>query len=471
MRRLRPRPAVLTAVTAVAALTLAACSSGADDGGDAASPSESASGDAQCEPGALPTLTDGVLTVGAGEPYAPWYVGEQDSGEGFESALIYAVADRLGYAADDVVWETVTFEQIISPAVKPFDVAAYQTSITDERKQAVDFSSPYLTTRQGVIVMEGGPYAGATTLAELDGARIGVTAAQTSLTLAEAAWGEDADISPYSAAGDGMQALQSGTIDAMVMDVDQGVAASTEYFPDSVVIGTLPDEGVVEQYGLVLDLGSELTDCVSQAVDDLEADGTLAELRTTWLKWERHPWFRDPAMTVPDDARPLGRVGSPDAVPAAAWSPSPLALDRAAFRRAQRRRSLLVALVSTVLVVAAVVLVVVNAPGWERAPTAFFDPAMAWESLPAILEGLWLNLRVWVVAGVVGTVLGLGLAVARTSRIPALFPLRAFATVYVDLFRGVPLLLVLLLVGFGLPALRLEWLGRGARSSARSRSS
>ncbi len=215
--------------------------------------------------------------------------GEQDSGEGFESALIYEVADRLGYAADDVVWETVTFEQIISPAVKPFDVAAYQTSITDERKQAVDFSSPYLTTRQGVIVMEDGPYAGATTLAELDGARIGVTAAQTSLTLAEAAWGEDADISPYSAAGDGMQALQSGTIDAMVMDVDQGVAASTEYFPDSVVIGTLPDEGVVEQYGLVLDLGSELTGCVSQAVDDLEADGTLAELRTTWLKSDDIP--------------------------------------------------------------------------------------------------------------------------------------------------------------------------------------
>jgi len=291
MRRLRPRPAVLAAVTAVSALALAACSSGGTGSGDAADPTGgTSSGDAaQCEPGALPTLTDGVLTVGAGEAYSPWYVGEHDSGEGFESALIYAVADRLGYAPEDVVWETVTFEQIISPAVKPFDVAAYQTSITDERKQAVDFSSPYLTTRQGVIVMEDGPYAGATTLAELDGARIGVTAAQTSLTLAEAAWGEDADISPYNAAGDGMQALQSGTIDAMVMDVDQGVAASTEYFPDSVVIGTLPDEGVVEQYGLVLDLGSELTDCVSQAVDDLEADGTLAELRTTWLKSDDIP--------------------------------------------------------------------------------------------------------------------------------------------------------------------------------------
>ena len=293
MRRLRPRtrPAALTALTAAAtALVLAACSSGGTDGGDAATTGAGApSGDTTCEAGELPTLTDGVLTVGAGEPYLPWYVGEPESGEGFESALIYAVADRLGYAAEDVRWETVTFEQIVSPAVKPFDVAAYQTSITDERRQAVDFSSPYLTTRQGVIVMEDGPYADATTLADLEGARIGVTAAQTSLTLAEAAFGEDADISPYSAAGDGMQALQSGTIDAMVKDVDQGMAASTEYFPDSEVIGTLPDEGVVEQYGLVLDVGSPLTDCVSQAVDALEEDGTLAELRTTWLKSDDVP--------------------------------------------------------------------------------------------------------------------------------------------------------------------------------------
>jgi len=295
MRRLplaRParRPAALVALAATTALTLAACSSGGTDEGASASATEgAASGDAQCAPESLQTLTDGVLTVGAGEPYLPWYVGEPESGEGFESALIYAVADRLGYAQDAVQWETVTFEQIISPAVKPFDVAAYQTSITDERKQAVDFSSPYLTTRQGVIVMEDGPYADATTLADLEGARIGVTAAQTSLTLSEAAFGEDADISPYSAAGDGMQALQSGTIDAMVMDVDQGMAASTEYFPDSVVIGTLPDQGVVEQYGLVLDVGSPLTDCVTQAVDALEEDGTLAQLRTTWLKSDDVP--------------------------------------------------------------------------------------------------------------------------------------------------------------------------------------
>ncbi|MDQ4025495.1 MAG: transporter substrate-binding domain-containing protein, partial [Actinomycetota bacterium] len=147
------RPA-LAVVSVLAALGLAACSSG----GAEPEAEGSASPSAACEPGALPTLTEGTLTVGAGEPFEPWYVGEPTSGEGFESALVYAVAEELGYARDDVEWVTVTFEQIISPAVKPFDLAAYQTTITEERRGAVDFSSPYLTSRQGVIVADDGPY-------------------------------------------------------------------------------------------------------------------------------------------------------------------------------------------------------------------------------------------------------------------------------------------------------------------------
>jgi polar amino acid transport system permease protein len=142
--------------------------------------------------------------------------------------------------------------------------------------------------------------------------------------------------------------------------------------------------------------------------------------------------------------------------------PSPRAKARAAFRRAQHRRALLVAGVATTLVVAAVVWVVTTAPGWERARDAFFSPERAWEVLPEVAEGLWLNLRVWVVASVVGLVVGLLLAVVRTSRVPALFPARVVTVLYVDVFRGVPVLLVLLLVGFGLPALRLEWLPTSA---------
>ena len=138
--------------------------------------------------------------------------------------------------------------------------------------------------------------------------------------------------------------------------------------------------------------------------------------------------------------------------------PSARARERDAFRRAQHRRALAVATVATAVVVGAVAYVVATAPGWERAREAFFSPERAIEVLPEVAEGLWLNLRVWAVASVVGLVVGLLLAVVRTSRLPALFPLRLLTVAYVDVFRGVPVLLVLLLAGFGLPALRLEWL-------------
>ncbi|GII97969.1 amino acid ABC transporter substrate-binding protein (PAAT family) [Sediminihabitans luteus] len=278
MRLHRTRTAAL--LLPVLALALAGCS---DDDGTAADDATAGAASDTCTPDALETLTAGTLTVGASDPFEPWYVGEPSSGEGFESALVYAVADELGFAEDDVEWTSVTFEQIVSPAIKPFDLAAYQTTITDERRAAVDFSSPYLTTRQGVIVADDGQYAGATTLAALEGAKVGVTASQTSLDAAEAAWGDAVEVVPFNGAGDGMTALTSGTIDAMVMDVDQGVAASTVYFPDTAVIGTLPAVGDPEQLGLVLDKDSALTACVSDAVDTLREDGTLDELRATWL--------------------------------------------------------------------------------------------------------------------------------------------------------------------------------------------
>lgn len=106
----------------------------------------------------------------------------------------------------------------------------------------------------------------------------------------------------------------------------------------------------------------------------------------------------------------------------------------------------------------AAVLVVVTSPGWERTRSSFFDLDVATEVLPGLVQGLWLNLRVWVLAVVISLALGLGLAILRTTASPVLFPLRALVAAYVDIFRGLPLLLVLLLVGFGLPSLRLSWL-------------
>lgn len=137
------------------------------------------------------------------------------------------------------------------------------------------------------------------------------------------------------------------------------------------------------------------------------------------------------------------------------WAPSDLELQRREYRRKASGRSVLIAIASTVLFVGAIALVLVNTPGWESVKATFFDFGIAKESLPAVLEGLWLNIRVLFFATIGVAVLGTTLAVMRSLRGPVFFPLRALATIYTDLFRGVPVLIVLFLVGFGVPALEI----------------
>ena len=134
------------------------------------------------------------------------------------------------------------------------------------------------------------------------------------------------------------------------------------------------------------------------------------------------------------------------------------AIDRVAYRQSRARRSTLIALLSTVVFAAVLLFAVTSSPGWPRVRDSFFNLRIGWDSLPALLEGLWLNIRVLVVCQVLILIFGLCLAAVRTLRGPVWFPLRALATGYVDLFRGLPLLICLYLVGFGLPGLRLSGL-------------
>jgi len=136
-----------------------------------------------------------------------------------------------------------------------------------------------------------------------------------------------------------------------------------------------------------------------------------------------------------------------------AWRPSELELARRATRRQQSTKSVLIALVSSVVFVVVVGWAILSSPGWEDVRRSFFDLDIAIKSFPSILAGLWVNIQVLIVAALAVAVLGTTLAVLRSLRGPVFFPLRALATVYTDLFRGIPLLIVLYLVGFGLPAL------------------
>ena len=144
------------------------------------------------------------------------------------------------------------------------------------------------------------------------------------------------------------------------------------------------------------------------------------------------------------------------------WEPSAVQRERDAYRRRRTARSALVAAGSTAVLLVVVGAVVVSSPGWDRVRETYFDWDKAVDSFPAVLDGLWLNIRVTLIGAVLILVLGLTIAVMRTLRGPVAFPLRLFGTVWVDLFRGLPLLLLLLLLGFGGPALDLSGLPRDA---------
>ena len=131
-------------------------------------------------------------------------------------------------------------------------------------------------------------------------------------------------------------------------------------------------------------------------------------------------------------------------------------LDREVFRQARARRSIGIATTSTVVFFAVVSTVIVLSPGFDRVRTSFLDPSVAKDSVKPILEGLWLNVRVLVVCAVVVPILGLGIALARTLHGAVYFPIRFLAAAYTDVFRGAPLIILLYIIGFGLPGLRLQ---------------
>lgn len=144
------------------------------------------------------------------------------------------------------------------------------------------------------------------------------------------------------------------------------------------------------------------------------------------------------------------------------YQPSPLRLQREEARRLASRRSTWLALVSTVVVGTVLVVVVTGAPGFDRVRETFFSAHYAWKALPQVLSGLWLNLRVMLIAEFFVLIFGLLIALVRTSRSPVLLPVRLLAAAYTDIFRGLPLLLVLLLVGLGIPGLQISWLPNSA---------
>jgi polar amino acid transport system substrate-binding protein len=240
-----------------------------------------------CTKQTLDTLSPGRLTVATGPaPAAPWFTGPPADGRGFESAITYAVAQRLGFDAGDVRWITVAEDEALAAGPKSFDLAVDLFAHSPARKKLVDMSSWYYLDRQAVVVPAGSTFAAAGSLAALRAARIGARTGSTGQLAVDRLIRPTTTPRLYDSADDVSRALWRRQIDALVVDLPAAFAMVAARPGDLVIAGQLPRAGVPEQFGLVMQKGSSLRPCVKKAVDDLRLDGSLLDLEQRWLMTE-----------------------------------------------------------------------------------------------------------------------------------------------------------------------------------------
>ena len=289
-----PRIAVAALATATFALTACAPTDETDSATDTASGSSSSESPAadECTPDAMDTVTAGTLTIATDDPaYEPWFVdNDPTNGEGYESAVAYAIAEQLGYTQDQVTWVKVPFNKVVQPGPKDFDLDLNQVSITEARRKAVDFSSGYYDVVQTVVTNKGSALDGATSLADLADAKLGAQVGTTSYTAITDQIQPSQDPAVFDTNDQAVQALKNGQIDGIVVDLPTAYYMAAVQLDDGVIVGQLPlPDGEPEQFGAVLSKGSPLTSCVSTAVDALREDGVLDQIGQQWLAQQGAP--------------------------------------------------------------------------------------------------------------------------------------------------------------------------------------
>ncbi|MEU2619134.1 ABC transporter substrate-binding protein [Streptomyces sp. NPDC007157] len=284
---MHPAPSALRRAAAAATIALLATAVGcAPQPEEKASGGSSSSAGTTCAKGKLATQTSGKLTIATDEPaYEPWFKDDKPAnGEGFESAVAYAVAKQLGYDESAVVWQSVPFNKAFAPGVKTFDFDINQVSISAERKKAVDFSSGYYDVRQAVIALKGSKAAKATGIADLKGLKLGAQVGTTSLDYITDVVKPSQQPAVYAKNDQAKSALKNGQVDAIVVDLPTAFYITSAEVTNAKIVGQFENQGgTPEQFGLVLDKGSALTSCVTDAVDALRKDGTLAKIEQQWL--------------------------------------------------------------------------------------------------------------------------------------------------------------------------------------------
>jgi len=242
-----------------------------------------------------PTVSSGKLTVGTDNPaYPPWFggtppsgspwkVSDPRSGEGYEAAVAYAVASRLGIKSTDVVWKYVPFNRAYAPGSKPFDFDINQISYTPQRAKVVTFSNSYYDVNQAVVVLKGTKIAAVRTKAGLKPFKLGAQLGTTSYQYIkdEIKPSKQPAVFPQNAGA--IQALKNKQIDGLVVDLPTAFYITSAQLPGSKVLGQFPTAPGGEHFGMVFQKGNPLATCVNAALARLKANGQLAGIHQQWL--------------------------------------------------------------------------------------------------------------------------------------------------------------------------------------------
>ena len=263
----------------------AACGSDDDEepGGSAAQGTPTAEAADACATDKLALQTPGTLTVGTDKPAYPPYFEDDDpaNGKGFESAVAYAIADKLGLG-DSVKWTVVPFNSSYAPGPKKFDFDINQISITPKRAERVDFSAPYYTAPQAVVALKSSDAASAASLDDLAAAKLGVQVGTTSLDAVDELIKPSSQPQVYNDSNDTVRALKTKRVDAIVVDLPTAFYLTAAEIPEAKIAGQFAAPGG-DDWGVVLAKGSELTPCVNKAIEELRSSGDLQLITNEWM--------------------------------------------------------------------------------------------------------------------------------------------------------------------------------------------
>ena len=277
-------------------LVLAILSAGCGGEEEAAAPTTTAEAAADpCAKDQLQLVEDGKLTIGTDNPaFPPWFGGgtpegstweinDPATGEGFESAVAYAVAEQLGFSDDEVQWKVVPFNQSFRPGPKAFDFDINQISFTEERAQVVDFSDSYYDVNQALVALEGTPIADAKSIADLKQHKLGAQIGTTSYAYITDQIQPSPKPSVYDTNNDVISALKAKQIDGIVVDLPTAFFVTAAQLEGSTIVGQFPAAGEQEHFGMVFEKDNPLVDCVNEALATLKEDGTLDSIQQEWL--------------------------------------------------------------------------------------------------------------------------------------------------------------------------------------------